>query len=78
MTISIGTDPESRTVSQWVSLNASLKSHGAADDDPRVVECREALAYYRVRRAVIAEVGQLSPPGVDRLVSELRGAVAGP
>jgi environmental stress-induced protein Ves len=41
-----------------------------------VVECREALAYWRISRAVDAEAGHLGRPGVDRLVSQLRGAAA--
>lgn len=53
-----------------------LKSRTVPDDDPRVIECRQALAYYRVRRAVAAETGQLSPAGVNRLGVQLREAVA--
>ncbi|ULN40403.1 hypothetical protein MI149_22465 [Mycolicibacterium crocinum] len=55
---------------------AVLKSRGAPDDDPRVIECRQALAYFRLRRAVAAESGQLSRAGVDRLGAQLREAVA--
>ncbi|MDV6308910.1 hypothetical protein R4227_16790 [Gordonia amicalis] len=53
-----------------------LKSRAAPDDDPRVIECRQALAYYRLQRAVAAESGQLSRAGIDRLGVQLREAVA--
>jgi len=72
----VSVDPESRDRGTWVGRLAVLKSRGAPDDDPRVIECRQALAYYRVRRAVAAETGQLSRAGVNRLGVQLRGAVA--
>lgn len=72
----VQTDPESRERGTWVGRLAVLKSRGAPDDDPRVVECRQALAYYRLRRAVAAESGQLSRAGIDRLGVQLREAVA--
>ena len=55
---------------------ASLKSRGAPDTDVRVIEARQGLAYHRVLRSVERDAGQLSPAGVDRLVSQLRGAVS--
>jgi hypothetical protein len=69
-------DPESRERGTWVGRLAVFKSRAVPDDDPRVVECRQALAYYRVQRAVAAESGQLSRAGVDRLGVQLREAVA--
>lgn len=75
MSISITTDPASRSAASWSATLASLKSRGVAEDDPRVVSAREGLAYYRVRRAVVAEAGHLSPAGVDRLVAQLREGV---
>ncbi len=54
---------------------ASLKSRNAPDTDPRVIEARQGLAYWRCKRTVDAEAGQISPVGVDRLVSDLRAAV---
>ena len=68
-------DPESRDRGTWVGRLAVLKSRGAPYDDPRVIECRQALAYHRVHRAVAAETGQLSRAGVDRLVVQPREAV---
>ncbi|MCV7257862.1 hypothetical protein [Mycobacterium shimoidei] len=72
----VALDPESRERGTWVGRLAVLKSRDVPDDDPRVVECRQALAYYRVRRAVAAETGQLSRAGADRLRVQLREAVA--
>ncbi|WP_133689209.1 hypothetical protein [Mycobacterium sp. BK086] len=54
----------------------ALKSRGVPDDDPRVTECRDALAYYRLRNSIAAERGLLSPASITRLVSQLREAVA--
>lgn len=45
------------------------------DTDPRVVTARQGLAYWRCKRSVDAEAGQLNQAGVDRLVSDLRCAV---
>lgn len=69
-------DPGSKSPPQWQSRMAALLSHGRAQDDPDLVECREALAYWRCRRVIDAEVGQISAAGVDRLVASLRSAVA--
>ncbi|OBB38025.1 hypothetical protein [Mycolicibacterium fortuitum] len=68
-------DPASRSASSWSALLANLKSRGAPDTDPRVIECRQGLAYHRVLRSVVRDVGELSAPGVDRLVSQLRQGV---
>ena len=65
-------DPASRSAGSWNGRLAALKSREVPETDPRVIECREALAFHRVRRAVDAEAGRLSRPGVDRLVSQLR------
>ena len=56
-------DPLSRTAAGWSGRYAALKSRGAADDDPRSVECRAALSFHRVKRALDAEVtaGHLDP-----------------
>lgn len=69
-------DPASRSASSWSASLASLKSRGAPDSDPRVIAARQGLSYWRCKRSVDAEAGQLSRAGVDRLVSDLRGAVA--
>ncbi|BBX83543.1 hypothetical protein MAUB_14160 [Mycolicibacterium aubagnense] len=55
---------------------ASLKSRNAPDHDPRVLAARQGLAYWRVRRSVEREAGQISPAGVDRLRADLAEAVA--
>lgn len=77
MTASISptTDPEARERSSWAGRLAQLVSRGASEDDPRVIECRAGLAYHRIRQSIDADAGQLSRPGVDRLVSQLRQAV---
>lgn len=56
-------DPLSRTAAGWSARYASIKSRGAADDDPRSVECRAALSFHRVKRVLDAEVnaGHLDP-----------------
>jgi hypothetical protein len=69
-------DPESRERGTWVGRLAMLKSRAVPDDDPRVIECRQALAYYRLQRALAAESGQLSRTAADRLGVQLRKAVA--
>jgi hypothetical protein len=69
-------DPASRPSASWAGRLAWLKSQGVDDDDERVVECRNALAYWRLHKAVDAETGQLSATGIDRLVSELRAVTA--
>ena len=50
-------DPTSMPPARWQSRLAALKSRSVSDTDPRVVACREALSYWRVRRAVEAELG---------------------
>ncbi len=69
-------DPASRSASSWSALLANLKSRGAPDTDIRVIECRQALAYWRIARSVNRETGQLSAPGADRLRSAISEAVA--
>lgn len=75
MTSVITTDPAARSAASWSATLASLKSRGVVDEDPRVVTAREGLAFHRVRRAVMAETGQLSAAGIDRLVAQLREGV---
>jgi hypothetical protein len=45
------------------------------NDDPDVVACRAALSFWRARRAIDAEAGQIAPGHVDALVARLREAV---
>lgn len=51
----------------WQGRKAAMRSRGVPDDDPRIVECDEWMAYHRVLRAIQAESGQLSREGVDLL-----------
>jgi hypothetical protein len=74
MTRTLTSDPADMTPIIAQGRLGALKSRGVADDDPRVVECRQVLAYHRVHRAIDAEAGQLSPQGVDELVGQLRAA----
>ncbi|MCH9730839.1 MAG: hypothetical protein K0U84_14385 [Actinomycetia bacterium] len=76
MTTSSLTDPSAFTPSQWAARLAALKSRFAADDDPRVTECRAALSFWRTRRVIDREVDQLAPGGVEALIDRLRGVSA--
>lgn len=69
-------DPASRSAASWSATLASLKSRGAPDTDARVIAARQGLAYWRCRRTIDAEAEQLSAAGADRLVSQIRQAVA--
>ncbi|MGV9713333.1 hypothetical protein ACWDTI_22015 [Gordonia sp. NPDC003424] len=53
--------PGDLTARQWAARHNALLGRGAADDDPRVAECRAALAYHRVRRVIVAERDALDP-----------------
>ncbi|MCH9728737.1 MAG: hypothetical protein K0U84_03470 [Actinomycetia bacterium] len=70
------TDPAALTPSQWAAKLAAYLSRGRGNDDPGVIACREALAFWRIRRVVDRETGHLSAAGVDRLVAQLHGAVS--
>jgi hypothetical protein len=74
MTSCLTSDPSELSPLQWQTRLASLKSHGLPEDDERVAECRAALAYWRCRRVLDAERGQIAPQHVDELVSQLREA----
>ncbi|MCF6386538.1 hypothetical protein L2K20_06105 [Mycobacterium sp. MBM] len=76
MESSVLMDPGSKSPPQWQSRLAALLGHGRKPDDPDVIECREALAYWRCRRVIDAEVDQIGPAGVERLIEALRRAVA--
>jgi hypothetical protein len=70
-------DPAELTPGQWAARLAAFSSRGRADDDPDVIACRAALSFWRCRRTLDAEVGQLGPGGADALISRLRtGATA--
>jgi hypothetical protein len=61
MTSCIGADPASKPATAWVAQLAGRKSRGATEDDPHIIACREALAFWRLRKRIDAEAGQLSP-----------------
>ncbi|WHU48665.1 hypothetical protein QNM97_06635 [Gordonia sp. L191] len=70
------TDPASLTPPQWQARLAAFASRGVPDTDSRVEQCRAALAYWRCRRVLDAERGQIAPAHLDDLVEHLREAVA--
>jgi hypothetical protein len=65
-------EPAARSTLQWQTRLASLKSHGLREDDSRVIECREALAYLRCRRVLHDARGQIAPDHLEALVDQLR------
>jgi hypothetical protein len=70
------TAPAALTPSQWSARLAAYLSRGRGNDDAEVIACREALSYWRCRRVIDAEAGQIAPGGIDALVERLRGAVS--
>ncbi|OBK97764.1 hypothetical protein A5645_05580 [Mycobacterium asiaticum] len=68
-------DPAARTPAQWSGRLAAYLARGRANDDPEVVACRQALAFWRARRAIDAEAGQIAPNHLDALTARLREAV---
>ncbi|WP_342314589.1 hypothetical protein LIX17_06795 [Mycobacterium avium subsp. hominissuis] len=75
-TSSVLTDPAALTPSQWSARLAAYLSRGRSNDDPEVVAARQALSYWRARRAIDAEVGQIAPGHISLLADRLREAVA--
>ena len=69
------TDPASRSAGSWNGRLAALKSRQVPDADPRVIECREALAFWRCKRVIDAEAGHLVPAHAGVLAELLREAV---
>lgn len=67
-------EPSLRPPSSWKSRRAALLSHGAALDDSEIRECDQALAYWRCRRVIDAERGQLHPDHIPALADMLRHA----
>lgn len=65
-------DPAALTPSQWSARLAAFLSRGRRNDDPNVLACREALAYWRCRRVLDAERDHLSPQHVPALADMLR------
>ena len=75
-TATVLSDPAALTPSQWSARLAAFLSRGRTNDDPDVIACREALSFWRCRRVIEREAGNIAPGGVDRLVAQLRGAVS--
>ena len=69
-------DPTALTPAQWSGRLAAYLARGRDSDDPNVVACRAALAFWRTRRAIDAEAGQIAPGHLDALAARLREAVA--
>lgn len=67
-------DPASMSPARWQSRLAALKRNGAAENDPLILECHTALAYWRCRRVIDAERGHLDPRHVPALADMLRHA----
>ncbi|MBI3213150.1 MAG: hypothetical protein HYZ38_04960 [Mycobacterium sp.] len=72
---SVLSDPTALTPGQWSGRLAGFLARGRGNDDPDVIACRKALAYWRCRRVIDAEAGQISAGDIDRLVAHLRAAV---
>ncbi len=69
-------DPRVSSPTSWQSRMAAFISRDVPEDDPRVVECRRALSYWRVRRVLDAEVGVLGAHGVSAVDKVLLDLVA--
>ena len=50
-----------------------MKSAQLPDDDPRVRECRAALAYWRCRRLIDRDEEDITPQVAADLIDRLRG-----
>jgi hypothetical protein len=72
----LSADPATVPSAHWQARLGAFKSRGVPDDDDRVVECVQSLAFWRVKRSIDAQAQQLSPSGVDALVDQLRRAVS--
>jgi hypothetical protein len=66
-------DPDSCSASSWKARLAAL-SRSVPDDDPRLVECRAALACHRFRRQVDSMVaeGHMTQSLADAFLTKLR------
>ncbi|KAA1430451.1 hypothetical protein [Mycolicibacter arupensis] len=73
MTAPIATvDPASMSAASWSARLANCAMRGLPDDHPDVLECRAALAYWRVRRVADAERDNLDPAHIPALADLLR------
>ena len=73
--LTMNSDPTTITAAQWSARLASFKSRNVSDADPRVVECRAGLAFWRVRNAIVADRRLLAPEHVGTLTGLLDVAV---
>lgn len=71
---SVLTDPAALSPAQWSARLAGFLARGRRDTDPEVIACREALAYWRVRRVIDYERGALCPAHIPALADMLRHA----
>jgi hypothetical protein len=67
-------DPATMPPARLQARHAALKSHGVPDDDPRILEVRAALAWWRTRRVIDAERANLHPDHIAGLADMLRHA----
>jgi hypothetical protein len=75
---SILTDPAALTPGQWSAKLAAYLARGRSDDDPDVIACRQAGAWWRVRRILDSERGRLNPADIPALADLLRHEHAHP
>lgn len=68
-------DPALRSAASWNGTLAALKSRQVPDDDPRVIECLAALAFWRCKRVIDTECPHLVPEHADTLAEVLRKGV---
>jgi len=66
-------DPDAMSANEWRACLGGLMKSDASEYDPRVIECREALAYHKVLRAIEESARWLSPAAVDGLAARLLG-----
>ncbi|MGV9479467.1 hypothetical protein [Gordonia aichiensis] len=55
----------------WSTRLAAYKGRGVSEHDPRVLRARQALAYWRVRRTLDAELATLTDDDRADLASRL-------
>ncbi|WP_094980852.1 hypothetical protein [Rhodococcus pyridinivorans] len=66
--------PNELSPKSWAARLGALKSRQVPDTDPRVIECRAALAHYRAHDALGADVvNALSEVSKEELMRVLRG-----
>lgn len=66
--------PNELSPKSWAARLGALKSRQVPDTDPRVIECRAALAHYRGINALGPDVvNALSDVSRDELMRVLRG-----